>query len=78
MAAEPAIRDYPRQVWPCPKRPQSPAANVLTTSPSSCTGLALLITQRPRYTRSINKAMIPGRNLPAGFFGDRGGIGKEW
>jgi 3-hydroxybutyryl-CoA dehydrogenase len=26
----------------------------------------------------IDKAMITGRNWPAGFFGTRGGIGKEW
>ncbi len=26
----------------------------------------------------IDKAMISGRNWPAGFFGARGGIGKEW
>jgi len=26
----------------------------------------------------IDKAMITGRNWPAGFFGGRGGIGKEW
>ncbi|MCA9821614.1 MAG: 3-hydroxyacyl-CoA dehydrogenase family protein [Dehalococcoidia bacterium] len=26
----------------------------------------------------IDKAMITGRNWPAGFFGRRGGIGKEW
>lgn len=26
----------------------------------------------------IDKAMITGRNWPAGFFGARGGIGKEW
>jgi 3-hydroxybutyryl-CoA dehydrogenase len=26
----------------------------------------------------IDKAMITGRNWPAGFFGSRGGIGKEW
>jgi 3-hydroxybutyryl-CoA dehydrogenase len=26
----------------------------------------------------IDKAMISGRNWPAGFFGSRGGIGKEW
>jgi 3-hydroxybutyryl-CoA dehydrogenase len=26
----------------------------------------------------IDKAMISGRNWPAGFFGGRGGIGKQW
>lgn len=26
----------------------------------------------------IDKAMITGRNWPAGFFGTRGGIGREW
>lgn len=26
----------------------------------------------------IDKAMITGRNWPAGFFGKRGGIGKQW
>jgi 3-hydroxybutyryl-CoA dehydrogenase len=26
----------------------------------------------------IDKAMITGRNWPSGFFGSRGGIGKEW
>lgn len=26
----------------------------------------------------IDKAMITGRNWPSGFFGGRGGIGKEW
>lgn len=26
----------------------------------------------------IDKAMISGRNWPAGFFGNRGGIGKQW
>ncbi len=26
----------------------------------------------------VDKAMITGRNWPAGFFGGRGGIGKEW
>src|SRR3712207_2047002 len=26
----------------------------------------------------IDKAMISGRNWPAGFFGGRGGIGREW
>jgi len=26
----------------------------------------------------VDKAMITGRNWPAGFFGNRGGIGKEW
>jgi 3-hydroxybutyryl-CoA dehydrogenase len=26
----------------------------------------------------IDKAMITGRNWPAGFFGSRGGIGREW
>ncbi|MDZ7728154.1 MAG: 3-hydroxyacyl-CoA dehydrogenase family protein [Dehalococcoidia bacterium] len=26
----------------------------------------------------VDKAMISGRNWPAGFFGERGGIGKEW
>lgn len=26
----------------------------------------------------VDKAMITGRNWPAGFFGSRGGIGKEW
>ena len=26
----------------------------------------------------IDKAMITGRNWPAGFYGDRGGIGKQW
>jgi 3-hydroxybutyryl-CoA dehydrogenase len=26
----------------------------------------------------IDKAMITGRNWPSGFFGARGGIGKEW
>ena len=26
----------------------------------------------------IDKAMITGRNWPAGFFGGRGGIGREW
>ena len=26
----------------------------------------------------IDKAMITGRNWPAGFFGARGGIGREW
>ncbi len=26
----------------------------------------------------VDKAMITGRNWPAGFFGARGGIGKEW
>jgi len=26
----------------------------------------------------VDKAMITGRNWPAAFFGNRGGIGKEW
>ena len=26
----------------------------------------------------VDKAMITGRNWPAGFFGNRGGIGKQW
>ena len=26
----------------------------------------------------IDKAMITGRNWPAGFYGSRGGIGKQW
>ena len=26
----------------------------------------------------IDKAMITGRNWPAGFFGGRGGIGSQW
>ena len=26
----------------------------------------------------VDKAMITGRNWPAGFFGNRGGIGKKW
>ena len=26
----------------------------------------------------VDKAMITGRNWPAGFFGSRGGIGREW
>jgi 3-hydroxybutyryl-CoA dehydrogenase len=26
----------------------------------------------------IDKAMITGRNWPSGFFGDRGGIGRQW
>jgi 3-hydroxybutyryl-CoA dehydrogenase len=26
----------------------------------------------------VDKAMITGRNWPSGFFGARGGIGKEW
>jgi 3-hydroxyacyl-CoA dehydrogenase len=26
----------------------------------------------------VDKAMITGRNWPAGFFGHRGGIGKQW
>ena len=26
----------------------------------------------------IDKAMMTGRNWPAGFFGERGGIGKQW
>jgi len=26
----------------------------------------------------IDKAMITGRNWPAGFYGERGGIGREW
>ena len=26
----------------------------------------------------IDKAMITGRNWPAGFYGERGGIGKQW
>jgi 3-hydroxyacyl-CoA dehydrogenase len=26
----------------------------------------------------IDKAMMTGRNWPSGFFGRRGGIGKEW
>ena len=26
----------------------------------------------------VDKAMITGRNWPAGFFGSRGGIGKQW
>jgi 3-hydroxybutyryl-CoA dehydrogenase len=26
----------------------------------------------------VDKAMISGRNWPAGFFGSRGGIGKQW
>ena len=26
----------------------------------------------------VDKAMISGRNWPAGFFGHRGGIGKQW
>ncbi len=26
----------------------------------------------------VDKAMITGRNWPSGFFGSRGGIGKEW
>ncbi|MFB3107298.1 MAG: 3-hydroxyacyl-CoA dehydrogenase family protein, partial [Pseudomonadales bacterium] len=26
----------------------------------------------------VDKAMITGRNWPAAFFGNRGGIGKQW
>ncbi len=26
----------------------------------------------------VDKAMITGRNWPVGFFGFRGGIGKQW
>ena len=26
----------------------------------------------------IDRAMMTGRNWPAGFFGERGGIGKQW
>jgi 3-hydroxybutyryl-CoA dehydrogenase len=26
----------------------------------------------------VDKAMITGRSWPAGFFGSRGGIGREW
>jgi 3-hydroxyacyl-CoA dehydrogenase len=26
----------------------------------------------------VDKAMITGRNWPSGFFGSRGGIGREW
>ena len=26
----------------------------------------------------VDKAMIGGRNWPAGFFGSRGGIGRQW
>ncbi len=26
----------------------------------------------------VDKAMMTGRNWPAGFFGHRGGIGKQW
>ena len=26
----------------------------------------------------VDKAMVSGRNWPAGFYGSRGGIGKQW
>ena len=26
----------------------------------------------------VDRAMITGRNWPSGFFGDRGGIGRQW
>jgi 3-hydroxybutyryl-CoA dehydrogenase len=26
----------------------------------------------------VDRAMITGRNWPAGFFGRRGGIGRQW
>ena len=40
---------------------------------------ALAIVEAGIATREdIDKAMITGRNWPAGFFGARGGIGKEW
>lgn len=40
---------------------------------------ALAIVEAGIATREdIDKAMITGRNWPAGFFGSRGGIGKEW
>jgi 3-hydroxybutyryl-CoA dehydrogenase len=40
---------------------------------------ALAIVEAGIATREdIDKAMITGRNWPAGFFGERGGIGKEW
>ena len=26
----------------------------------------------------IDKAMVTGRNWPAGFYGQRGGIGRQW
>ncbi len=40
---------------------------------------AITIVEAGIATREdIDKAMITGRNWPAGFFGARGGIGKEW
>lgn len=40
---------------------------------------ALAIVEAGIATREdIDKAMITGRNWPAGFFGGRGGIGREW
>ena len=40
---------------------------------------AVLIVEQGIATREdVDKAMITGRNWPAGFFGSRGGIGKEW
>ena len=40
---------------------------------------AIAIVEAGIATREdIDKAMITGRNWPAGFFGARGGIGKEW
>jgi len=40
---------------------------------------ALAIVEAGIATREdIDKAMITGRNWPAGFFGSRGGIGREW
>jgi len=40
---------------------------------------AMAIVEAGIATREdIDKAMMTGRNWPAGFFGSRGGIGKEW
>lgn len=40
---------------------------------------AIAIVEAGIATREdVDKAMITGRNWPAGFFGARGGIGKEW
>jgi len=40
---------------------------------------AVAIVEQGIATREdVDKAMITGRNWPAGFFGSRGGIGREW
>ncbi len=37
-----------------------------------------IVDARIATPEDVDKAMVTGRNWPAGFFGSRGGIGKEW